>query len=53
MGDDGSIDDSRDNFYHVMSMVIGGNQLPCPLAVEPVLPELPQVCTFSTLVTKQ
>lgn len=46
MGDDGTIDDSRDNFYHILNNVIGGNQLPCPLAVEPVLPELLEVCAF-------
>ena len=43
MAEDGSVDDGRDNFYYVLNNVITGNHLPCPLTVEPILPELPQV----------
>ncbi len=43
MAEDGSVDDGRDNFYYVLNNVITGNHLPCPLTVDPILPELPQV----------
>lgn len=43
MAEDGSVDDGRDNFYYVLNNVIEGNHLPCPLTVDPILPELPQV----------
>ncbi|KAL0044448.1 hypothetical protein WJX82_007178 [Trebouxia sp. C0006] len=43
MAEDGSVDDGRDNFYYVLNNVITGNHLPCPLTVEPILPELPQL----------
>ena len=43
MAEDGSVDEGRDNFYYVLNNVIEGNHLPCPLSVEPILPELPEV----------
>lgn len=43
MADDGTVDEGRDNFYYVLNNVIRGNHLPCPNAVIPLLPELPQV----------
>ncbi|KAA6425492.1 MAG: hypothetical protein FRX49_04390, partial [Trebouxia sp. A1-2] len=43
MAEDGSVDDGRDNFYYVLNNVIEGNHLPCPLTVDPILPELPQL----------
>lgn len=43
MADDGTVDEGRDNFYYVLNNVIKGNHLPCPNAVIPLLPELPEV----------
>ena len=43
MGDDGTVDEGRDNFFYVLNNVIKGNHLPCPNAVIPLLPELPEV----------
>ena len=52
MTDDDTVDDGRDNFFYVLNNVIHGNHLPCPHSVEPVLPELSEVCNFLELDTR-